>query len=107
VVDGCIPSDLASGTKEEIEEKRRLLYVAMTRAEDALHLIVQQRFFVRQQSNFSDRHNYGLRSRFIPDELTKLFECCAWPMAAKVTEVSASPCAAPVDIGERIRELWR
>jgi DNA helicase-2/ATP-dependent DNA helicase PcrA len=107
VVDGCIPSDLATGTTEEIEEERRLLYVGMTRAKDALHMIVPQRFFVRQQSAYGDRHNYGLRSRFIPDELTKLFECCAWPMAAKVTEVSASPCAAPVDIGERIRELWR
>jgi len=107
VVDGCIPSDLATGTTEEIEEERRLLYVAMTRAKDALHLIVPQRFFVRQQSAYGDRHNYGLRSRFVPDELTKLFECCAWPMAAQVTEVSASPYAAPVDVGERIRELWR
>jgi superfamily I DNA/RNA helicase len=30
-VDGCIPSDLAAGETEEIEEERRLLYVAMTR----------------------------------------------------------------------------
>ena len=34
VVDGCIPSDLSAGTKAEIEEERRLLYVAMTRAKD-------------------------------------------------------------------------
>ena len=38
-VDGCIPSDLATGTPEEIEEERRLFYVAMTRAKDALHLM--------------------------------------------------------------------
>ena len=31
VVDGCIPSDMSTGTAEEIEEERRLLYVAMTR----------------------------------------------------------------------------
>ena len=36
VVDGCIPSDLATGTSAEIEEERRLLYVAMTRAKDHL-----------------------------------------------------------------------
>ena len=30
------PSDLATGTAEEIEEERRLLYVAMTRAKDEL-----------------------------------------------------------------------
>jgi DNA helicase-2/ATP-dependent DNA helicase PcrA len=35
-VDGCIPSDLATGSSEEIEEERRLLYVAMTRAKDEL-----------------------------------------------------------------------
>ena len=30
VIDGCIPSDMATGTPEEIEEERRLLHVAMT-----------------------------------------------------------------------------
>ena len=44
VVDGCIPSDLATGTAREIEEERRLLYVAMTRAKDELNVIVPQRF---------------------------------------------------------------
>jgi DNA helicase II / ATP-dependent DNA helicase PcrA len=43
-VDGCIPSDLATGSSEEIEEERRLLYVAMTRAKDELNLVVPQRF---------------------------------------------------------------
>ena len=49
VVDGCIPSDLGTGTTAEIEEERRLLYVAMTRAKDELHLIVPQRFFTHGQ----------------------------------------------------------
>ena len=49
VVDGCLPSDLSTGTKAELEEERRLLYVAMTRAKDHLHLIVPQRFFVQGQ----------------------------------------------------------
>jgi DNA helicase-2/ATP-dependent DNA helicase PcrA len=31
-VDGCLPSDLSTGTTAEIEEERRLLYVAITRA---------------------------------------------------------------------------
>src|SRR5438105_1201968 len=37
-VDGCIPSDMATGTTDEIEEERRLLYVAMTRSKEHLHL---------------------------------------------------------------------
>ena len=49
VVDGCIPSDFGAGTSAELEEERRLLYVAMTRATDDLHLVVPQRFFTHGQ----------------------------------------------------------
>src|SRR4051794_5063429 len=65
-VDGCIPSDLGSGTTAELEEERRLLYVAMTRAKDNLHLVVPQRFFTHGQSIQGDRHVYASRTRFIP-----------------------------------------
>ena len=54
-VDGCIPSDLATGSSEEIEEERRLLYVAMTRAKDELALVVPQRFYVHGQPRYGDR----------------------------------------------------
>jgi DNA helicase-2/ATP-dependent DNA helicase PcrA len=46
VVDGCIPSDMSTGNAEDIEEERRLLYVAMTRAKDQLTLILPHRFYV-------------------------------------------------------------
>jgi DNA helicase-2/ATP-dependent DNA helicase PcrA len=55
VVDGCIPSDLGAGTSAELEEER-LLYVAMTRAKDDLHLLVPQRFFTQGQRSQGDRH---------------------------------------------------
>ena len=45
VVDGCIPSDMATSTAAEVEEERRLLYVAMTRAKDDLHLVVPHSFY--------------------------------------------------------------
>ena len=48
-VDGCSPSDLATGTTAELDEERRLLYVAMTRAKDHLTLVVPLRFYVHQQ----------------------------------------------------------
>ena len=57
-------------TTAEIEEERRLLYVAMTRAKDDLHLVVPQRFFTHGQNAHGDRHIYAARTRFIPDELT-------------------------------------
>ena len=78
-VDGCIPSDLGAGTTAELEEERRLLYVAMTRAKDNLHLVVPQRFFTHGQNAQGDRHVYASRTRFIPAALLQLFECTTWP----------------------------
>jgi DNA helicase II / ATP-dependent DNA helicase PcrA len=76
VVDGCIPSDLGAGTTDELEEERRLLYVAMTRAKDELHLLVPQK-----QARYGDRHLYAQRSRFIPRDMTHLF---LWPPVTPV-----------------------
>jgi DNA helicase II / ATP-dependent DNA helicase PcrA len=106
VVDGCIPSDLGTGTTEELEEERRLLYVAMTRAKDDLHLVIPQRFFVHGQSVGGDRHLYASRTRFIPEALLRLFERTSWPLAAKVAQrvVSQGP---RIDIAARMRERWR
>ena len=80
-VDGCIPSDLATGSSEEIEEERRLLYVAMTRAKDELALVVPQRFYVHGQPRNGDRSVYASRTRFIPPPLLKHFDRQAWPEA--------------------------
>jgi DNA helicase II / ATP-dependent DNA helicase PcrA len=44
VADGCIPSDMAAGSAEQIEEERRVLGVAMTHAKFYLHLIQPLRF---------------------------------------------------------------
>src|SRR5258706_12626877 len=90
VVDGCMPSDLGAGTSAEIEEERRLLYVAMTRAKDDLHLMIPQRFFTHGQSAQGDRHVYASRTRFIPDRLLGLFERATWP----TTAVGVPPRAA-------------
>ena len=81
VVDGCMPSDMATGSAAELEEERRLLYVAMTRAQHHLHLLVPQRFYVTQQAARGDRHVYGALSRFIPPQVAAHFEhtCAAGP----------------------------
>ncbi len=74
VVDGCIPSDMASGSPAEIEEERRLLYVAMTRAQDQLHLLHPRRFYTTGQSRLGDRYVTAPRTRFIPPALLRFFE---------------------------------
>ncbi|HSB25900.1 MAG TPA: ATP-dependent helicase [Burkholderiaceae bacterium] len=73
VVDGCMPADLSTGSAAQIEEERRLLYVAMTRARQHLHLLVPQRFYVTQQGSAGDRHVYGALSRFVPAQVAELF----------------------------------
>lgn len=107
VVDGAIPSDLSTGTNVEIEEERRLLYVAMTRARDRLHLLVPQRFFVRQQTPGGDRHVYAQRTRFIPKSLLGLFEDRFWPQVAPAALRPLSAPQAKVDLGANMRQMWR
>jgi DNA helicase-2/ATP-dependent DNA helicase PcrA len=106
VVDGAIPSDLGTGSTHELEEERRLLYVAMTRAMDELHLIVPQRFFVTQQAKHGDRHIYAQRTRFIPRAMTALFEDIFWPPVTPASISGISPQPARIDIGAQMRTMW-
>ena len=107
VVDGCLPSDLGVGTSAEIEEERRLLYVAMTRAKDDLHLMVPQRFFTHGQNALGARHVYAARTRFIPDRLLELFERTSWPLATTATAARSASSAPRIDVGARMRGMWR
>ena len=106
VVDGCIPSDLGTGTSDEIEEERRLLYVAMTRAKDSLNLIVPQRFFTHGQTATGDRHVYASRTRFIPTSLLPHFERLSWPVAA-AEDRTVERRSVRIDVGARMRGMWR
>jgi DNA helicase-2/ATP-dependent DNA helicase PcrA len=107
VVDGCIPSDLGTGTTAEIEEERRLLYVAMTRAKDSLHLVVPHRFFTHGQNAQGDRHVYASRTRFIPAGLTQHFECVTWPLATAAVGGRKDVREVRVDVGAKMRSMWR
>ncbi|MDO9059489.1 MAG: ATP-dependent helicase, partial [Bradyrhizobium sp.] len=107
VVDGCMPSDLGAGTSAELEEERRLLYVAMTRAKDDLHLMVPQRFFTHGQHAQGDRHVYASRTRFIPDRLLNLFEKTVWPLAATGAAPRSASSGPRIDVGARMRGMWR
>jgi DNA helicase-2/ATP-dependent DNA helicase PcrA len=106
VVDGCIPACLGAGEKEDIEEERRLLYVAMTRAKDSLHLIAPQRFYVHNQPARGDRHVYASRTRFIPDHTLDYFERSAWPVAPSAAGRAPQPDIR-IDLKSRMRGMWR
>ena len=104
-VDGCIPSELSTETRGEIEEERRLLYVAMTRAKQALHLIQPQRFYVHNQVKRGDRHVYALPSRFLTPAVTATCEDRVWPEVADTPETTHNGMAK-VDIAAQMRDMW-
>jgi len=106
VVDGCIPSDMSTGSSADIEEERRLLYVAMTRAKEHLHLIVPQRFYVKQQPMNGDRHVYATRTRFIPRGMASHFEECVWFSADQSGTRTPMPDSVKMLVRERARKTW-
>jgi DNA helicase-2/ATP-dependent DNA helicase PcrA len=105
VVDGCMPSDIATGSAAEIEEERRLLYVGMTRARDSLNLLVPQRFYVTQQRAWGDRHLYATVSRFIPPPVAAGFEAVG-PAPALHAMATAGGGPPVMDIGAALRGRW-
>ena len=105
VADGNFPSEFATGRPEQVEEERRLLYVAMTRAKSGLHLVAPLKYWVTQQPRLGAKHVYGARSRFLSDAVM-----------ARLAPVFHSTCGADgasgsrpstvVDVGERLKGLW-
>jgi DNA helicase-2/ATP-dependent DNA helicase PcrA len=105
--DGAIPSDMATSSPEQIEEERRLFYVAMTRARDTLHIVHPQRYYVHQQRRYGDTHLYAPRTRFIPDALLARFTRSAHGAAIPVDAADeASERPARVDVAARLKAMW-
>ena len=103
-VDGCMPSDMATGSAAEIEEERRLFYVALTRAKRHLAVLVPQRFYVTQQARYGDRHLYGSLTRFMPPAVAACFEAVDPSMPNLVPALHA--VAPPVDLAAQVRGLF-
>ncbi|MEA2556065.1 MAG: ATP-dependent helicase UvrD/PcrA, partial [Actinomycetota bacterium] len=94
--DGMIPSDMATGNDEEIEEERRLLYVALTRARDALHVYYPQRYY-RRPRGLEDPHSFSQLTRFIPPDVQSTFQLVEPQVVDVQTETAGLSGAANVD----------
>jgi DNA helicase-2/ATP-dependent DNA helicase PcrA len=107
VVDGSFPSEFATGRPELIDEERRLLYVAMTRARNELQLCVPLKFPLAQQPKTADAHVYGGRSRFMSDKVLKSMQQVAFH-GAQLGEAAplADERAATLDVTARLKEMW-
>ena len=106
VSDGNFPSEFATGKPAQIEEERRLLYVAMTRAKQSLALVAPLRYHVTQQRRDGDKHVYGARSRFVTDRLLETMERAFHGRAQSDTGRQMACSDKRIDVASRMREMW-
>ena len=104
--DGNIPSDMATESTEEIEEERRLFYVALTRAKTNLFVLHPQRYYFHSHFK-SDRHSYSQRTRFLPDEVMEWFDRVTLNSLASTSSGSESTTGVTTaDVRKRIGKMW-
>jgi DNA helicase-2/ATP-dependent DNA helicase PcrA len=106
VVDGTFPNEFSTESPELVEEERRLLYVAMTRAKRNLHLVSPLKFYVTQQRRFGEKHLYGARSRFITETVLATLDAQAWPAASDTGASEHPKQRVRIDAGARMRAMW-
>jgi DNA helicase-2/ATP-dependent DNA helicase PcrA len=101
--DGNMPSDMALTEPGGLEEERRLMYVALTRAKDHLAVTVPQRFYHHRFSG-NGAHSYALPSRFLDPAANRF-----------VPSATGVPAESAVDqwigggrdtVGDSLEELW-
>ncbi len=100
--DGNIPSDMSTGSEEEIEEERRLFYVALTRAKDFLDVVFPLRYY-HKKHRAGDAHSYAQVTRFLPEVILNFFEKIRLkprPQLALAAAVTQS------DIKKKIASMW-
>ncbi len=105
VADGNFPSEFSTGRSDQIEEERRLLYVAMTRAKNDLHLIAPLKYYVTNQPKNGDRHVYGARSRFLTKAVMGKLAAITWPEAGDEAGAAVSS-KARVNVAGKLRGMW-
>jgi DNA helicase II / ATP-dependent DNA helicase PcrA len=106
VTDGSFPSEFAAGRAELLEEERRLLYVAMTRARSELRLVAPVRFYVTQQQGLGDRYVHGARSRFLTEGVIAKFQRVTAGETREESGVSQAAAGPRIDVANRLREMW-
>lgn len=107
--DGNIPADMATGSPEEIEEERRLLYVAMTRAKNQLFVLRPERYYFHHRRR-SDQHSLSKITRFLPASIqSQMDRVSHGSLFGDPAERRSGPGGVPGDtsaIRRRISKLW-
>jgi DNA helicase-2/ATP-dependent DNA helicase PcrA len=105
--DGMIPSDMATGDADTVEEERRLMYVAMTRARDVLEVYFPLRYH-RRPRGLGDAHAFAQLTRFIPPTMRELFdERAAGTGPAPEADADAEvECRGAAAVDHFLQGLW-
>jgi DNA helicase-2/ATP-dependent DNA helicase PcrA len=104
--DGMFPSDMSTGTREEIEEERRLFYVALTRAREHLHIYAPLRYHHSGPFGRGDKHSFSQRTRFLPPAVDHLLD--HRPVRTRARDLPLPQCsvALPSAVNEGLESLW-
>jgi len=101
--DGFLPSDMAAGSQEEIDEELRLTYVALTRAKDFLYVTWPFRYYHKWYA-LSNSHSYAQLCRFFTPYVLETLdeETLLHPEESD----PGRPIDVDADVAERIRQMW-
>ncbi len=100
--DGMIPSDMATTDEAGIEEERRLLYVAMTRAKDHLLVHFPLRYYHTKHRR-GDGHSFAQLSRYLDTDVMTYFQQKA---AVEPSEPDPTKPADREQLDDWLNKLW-
>ncbi len=106
VADGNFPNEYATESPKAIEEERRLLNVAITRAKQSLHLIQPLKYWIPEQPKYGSKHVYGAKSRFLTSSVYQKLEPCFYPKTHQQVAETQPKYQKLNSIHSRIRQMW-
>ena len=106
VADGNFPNEYAAADPKALEEERRLLYVALTRAKQNLHLLQPLKYWIPEQQRFGGKHVYGAKSRFFTESVLANIQQISYP-EREITEADREVgYQVLTDIKQKIASQW-
>jgi DNA helicase-2/ATP-dependent DNA helicase PcrA len=94
---------MATGDAAQVEEERRLFYVALTRARDFLEVCFPLKYYAKKWSA-SDRYTYAQLTRFLPPAIVDQFERVSLHSEAQPDEMASNLAAGSIQ--KKIATMW-